>query len=70
MLNDSSYLGVTTRYSKTGKYKISINAQVDYEGTTYYSAIVQSKLRSYWQPVIAGVNMTDRELKEYYEETI
>lgn len=64
------YNGVEVRYSKTRKYRIEIHATAESHGKKYLSAIVMEKIRTYWEPKISGVSMTEAELDKYYTETV
>jgi hypothetical protein len=66
MLELPSYLGVTIRYSNNQNYRVEISGQRKVGEITYYSAIISEKIRSYWQPVLSGVNLTDKEINDYF----
>lgn len=48
-------------YSKSGNFLIV----VDFECKDYYAARIFSKVRSYWEPVIAETNMSTKRFEEF-----
>lgn len=65
------YLGIDIQFSINKKYRIDTHSKVTgSDGVTYYAATIWEKVRSYWQPVLSGINLLDSELNKYLSETV
>jgi hypothetical protein len=65
-MQDQSYLGVHTRYSVKGKYRADITKTEVRNGKSYFAATISEKIRSYWQPLLSGINITEAEIQSYF----
>ena len=56
-------------YSKSGKYVVDISkVYTDISDRTLYSAVVMESIRSYFQPVLSGIGLIDKEIQKYMEQ--
>lgn len=68
-MDEGLYLGVRTRYSASKNYRVDIHKEIkDSTGTPVLSAIVMKKVRSYWEVIAQGVNMSEAEVKGYLDQ--
>lgn len=65
MQNISYSLGINL--SPNGNFRIEVSSIVERNGQTFYAAQILKKVRSYWEPVKAGLYLLKSELDEYYE---
>jgi hypothetical protein len=64
-MQEGCYLGVHIRYSASRNYRIDTHKTIESEGKKLHAATIMKKIRSYWEPVLSGVSLTDKELEEY-----
>lgn len=58
-----------TKWSRSKEYRIDIqNTVVGKDGINYHSAIVYKVIRSYFEPVLQGINILDSELESYLSQ--
>ena len=56
-------------YSKSGKYVVDISKTYqDQTGRNLHAATVMEVIRSYFQPVLSGIGLTDNEINGYLEK--
>jgi len=52
--------------SKSENFVIDISKEyVDVAGQKLYAAVIMQKVRSYYQPVLQGIAITENEIEEY-----
>ncbi len=59
---------ITTKWSKTRKYRLDFLQTINYQGKDYHSVIIYKAVRNYFEQVATGVNFTDEALEEYFNE--
>ena len=53
-------------WSKSKKYVVDISKEYkDISGRTLYAAVVMESIRSYFQPVLQGIGLTQNEIDGY-----
>ena len=56
-------------HSKSGKYVVDISkTYTDISGRTLYAAVVMEVIRSYFQPVLQGIGLTQNEIDGYLSQ--
>lgn len=52
--------------SQSGSFVIDISKEyVDIAGQTLYAAVIMEKVRSYYQPILQGIAITQNEIEKY-----
>ncbi len=55
-----------TKWSQSKEYRVDIQQTIKgSDGINYHSAIVYKVIRSYFEPVLQGINLLDTELESY-----
>jgi hypothetical protein len=70
MMREEKHLGVTTRYSRNNLFKVEIHKETVMNGVTYYAAVISKKSRSFWQPLLSGINLTEAEIEGYFTQDV
>lgn len=60
---------VDTKLSVSGIYRVDIHSQgLGKDNQPYYAVVVMKKIRSYWEPVLQGIYITQSEIDKYLEQ--
>jgi hypothetical protein len=60
---------LVTKWSASKEYRVDIQQTViGSDGVNYHSAIVYKVIRSYFEPVLQGINILDSEINNYLEK--
>ncbi len=62
--------GPSIQYSVNKLYRIDTQSVVNKNGVNYHAATILKSIRSYWQPVLAGINLLDSEIESYLTENV